>query len=130
MLKKIIKIGLLLVGVLYAPLVYADGMRCLSSRNVPYCEYTGKVDRTYINENNIILIYLKTPFSPSLAVNAGIAGVTQGSAVAYSLNINADFGKLLYSTVLTAQVTNRSISIQMQKTHGGYLRVENIWLRD
>ena len=92
-----------------------------------YCAYRGNVKGVYVNAANMILINFDTPINVS---DAGIAGftITNGGAAAFPVSDNPEFAKMFYSTALSAQATNRNISIQMHGVYGGYLKFDRIWL--
>ncbi|WP_105900741.1 hypothetical protein [Vibrio gangliei] len=92
-----------------------------------FCTYTGKIERVYVNDNNLILIYFESPLSSSEVSKSGL-NVTKYEAAAYKLTDNPDFAKLFYSTALTAQSTQKTISIQMYDVLSGYLKFDRIWL--
>ncbi len=108
--------------------LFAAAPKCqLSSSNTPYCSYTGKVQRIYINSGNIILIYFDTPVDINVPKEFGY-NVSKGAAAAYKVDDNPEFAKLFYSTALTAQASGRSIHIQMTDVLLGYLKFDRIWL--
>lgn len=92
-----------------------------------YCSYTGKVERIYINDGNLMLIYFDAPTSVTEASKAGL-NISNVSAAAYSVSTNSEFAKLFYSTALSAQATDRNVSIQMHEVQSGYLKFDRIWL--
>ncbi len=99
---------------------------CQDHPSGPYCSYTGKVASIYVNTSNTILVYFDAPVDVSLANSFGM-NITNSVAAAVS-NENPEFAKMFYSTALTAQASGRAISIQMRGNHGGYLKIDRIWL--
>ena len=92
-----------------------------------YCSYHGKVKQIYINSNSRILLYFETPIDVEMANSFGM-NISNGTAATYMVDDNPEFAKLFYSTALAAQATNRTVSIQMWGSSGGYLSFDRIWL--
>jgi len=92
-----------------------------------YCQYTGKVERIYINAGNLILIYFENAINISEAETVGLT-ISNGGAAAYKVSNNPDFAKMFYSTALAAQASGRSVTIQMHGVQSGYLAFDRIWL--
>lgn len=111
-----------------SPNAVAGAPTCQFSGASPYCQYSGKVTRVYINEWNTILLYFDTAMDLNQPTSVGYEGVTSANAAAYPLSDNPDFGKLLYASLLAAQARGATISVQMRNRHGGYLRIDRIWV--
>lgn len=111
-----------------SPNAVAGAPTCQFSGSSPYCQYTGKVTRVYINQWNTILLYFDTPMDLTQPANVGFEGITSANAAAYPLSDNPDFGKLLYASILSAQARGAKIIVQMRNRHGGYLRIDRIWV--
>ena len=94
-----------------------------------YCQYTGKVDRIYINSGNTILIYFDTAMDLEQTESVGFT-VTSRNAAAYPAGENQDFARMFYSTALAAQASGRNITIQMRGNLGSYLKFDRIWLAE
>lgn len=101
-----------------------------SSSGSWYCQYNGSVNRIYVNSGNMILLYFDTCYSQATLDASASNGLnfTQRCAASIPLSDNPDFAKLFYSTALSAQTSKRSVSIQMRGTHGGYVKMDRIWL--
>lgn len=106
----------------------ANAPSCSEHSSGPYCSYSGKVARAYVNTSNTILLYFDTPLDLSQPSNVGISGITSTVAAAFPLSDNPEFGKMLYSTMLTAQARGARIVVQMRGRHGGYLKIDRIWI--
>jgi hypothetical protein len=98
------------------------------SQGNPFCKYTGKVEKIYVNHENLILLYLDTAIPESELNKVGYTGVTHRNAVSCKFDDNPDFAKLFYSTALTAQATDRDITIHMHNNFRGFPKVFRIWL--
>lgn len=94
----------------------------------PYCQYYGTVRMVYVNSGNIILFEFDTPMDPSEPTSVGISGVNSYTTATYNLADNVEYGKLLYSSLLSAQARGATIRVQMRGTHNGYLVVDRIWV--
>lgn len=98
------------------------------SGDSPYCQYTGKVNRIYVNADNLILLYFDTPLPSGAAASAGYSVSNHSAAALFSIDDNSEFAKMLYSTALAAQASNRDVTVQMRGTTGGFLKLDRIWL--
>jgi len=121
------KLSLLAIFLLFSVSSFSQTPVCHST-NGGYCTYEGKVQKIYVNSNGIILVYFENNIDPAIATAAGLT-ITNGSAAAFNMNGNVEIGKLFYSTALTAQVTDRKISISMENVESGYLAFDRIWLK-
>ena len=111
---------------LFTSNVMASAPVCHASHG-GYCNYSGKVSKIYVNATNMMLIYFDTPINVSDTAIAGLT-ITNGGAASFPVSENPEFAKMFYSTALSAQATNRNVSIQMHGTYGGYLKFDRIWL--
>lgn len=118
-------ISLLLV--LFSFSAMADTPVCTELAAGNYCTYKGKVDRVYINESGLILIYFDTAISAESAAAVGFT-IGSGAAAGYVLQTNSEFGKLLYSTALAAKASGAEIGMQMRGTTNSYLKIDRIWI--
>ena len=106
-------VALILISIaLLSSKVSANTPVC-SSASGGYCQYSGKVNRIYINAGNIILIYFETALDIAEAEAVGI-NISNGGAAAFKVSNNPGFAQMFYSTALTAQASGRDISIQMR----------------
>jgi len=108
--------------------VFAAAPTC-SSTPTPYCQYTGKVQKIYINSSGGILLYFDTRLDKAVAESVGFTP-TNTSAAHYLVSTNPDFAKMFYSTALAAQASKRNVTIQMRGTSSGYLKFDRIWLAE
>ena len=130
MYRFIVMCFLLSGGYLFSSYSHAAAPTCqMTSTGSPYCQYTGKVSRIYINSSNLILVYYDTPLNLADAEAVGYSP-TSTTAMSYPLAENPDFGKLFYSTALAAKASGKSVTIQMRGTHWGYLKFDRIWLNE
>ncbi|MEP2103979.1 MAG: hypothetical protein ABJP02_17770 [Parasphingorhabdus sp.] len=118
----------MLVFAAWPSIVKAQTSSCAVSYNIPYCQYIGKLKHVYINEGRVMLFYLEQPMDIALPASVGYTGVSNGSAVTYNANVDPVFAEYFYSTALTALAGDKTISIQMRQTVGGYMKVDRIWL--
>ncbi len=119
-------LGLVLAILLSSNAALAAKPTC-SVASSGYCQYIGPVRQVYVNSGNLILLTFDVGIDPA---DAAIAGFTpsRGDAAAYPVDENPEFGKLLYSTMLTAQASKRQVTIQMRGTSSGYLKIDRIWM--
>lgn len=118
-------ISLVLLFCSFSTFAAAPSCYELSSGN--YCNYKGKVQRVYINDSGLILVYFDADASIEGAAAVGFS-ISQPSAGGYLLQTNADFAKLLYSTALAAKASGSEIGLQMRGTVSGYLKIDRIWM--
>ncbi|GAA0340473.1 hypothetical protein GCM10009092_01210 [Bowmanella denitrificans] len=116
----------LLALLLASTITNAEQPTC-SSDHGGYCEYKGLVQKIYVNDGNLILIYFDTPVPLEVPASIGL-NISKGQAAAFKIDNNPEFARLFYSTALSAQATSRPVSIQMIGTEGGYLKFDRIWL--
>ncbi|AKE51281.1 hypothetical protein [Kangiella geojedonensis] len=110
--------------------VFAEQPSCQYSSGVaPYCSYKGKVKRVYVNDRSQILLYFDTTLPVPEAEKVGYS-ITHGNAAIYKISNNADFAKMLYSTLLSANTQDRNVSIQMRGVTSGYMTIDRIWFGD
>jgi hypothetical protein len=120
----------LLSGLFFSPLANAGEPTCHTTSSKPYCRYNGSVEKIYVNESGLILLYFDTPLNVDDANAVGGWGVTQRSAAVYRITDNPDFAKMLYSTALAAQSSQRSVAFQMRRVISGYMAIDRIWLAE
>ncbi|MFA0813455.1 hypothetical protein [Microbulbifer epialgicus] len=123
---KYFSVLMAVVALLIANNLQAGTPTCHSGSDA-YCQYVGKVERVYVNNDNLILLYFDTPVPLSVPASIGLS-VGSGFAAAVDADENPEFAKMLYSTALTAQASGRSVTIQMRGIQNGYLKIDRIWL--
>lgn len=123
--KKIILILLLLLPIAG----HAASPVCHTYSGGNYCDYTGKVQKIYINSGNLILLYFEEPIDIADANSYGM-NITTGVAAAFLTTDNPTFAQMSYSTALTAQASGRTVTIQMRGSQNGYLKFDRIWLAE
>ncbi|MEP4656413.1 hypothetical protein, partial [Parasphingorhabdus sp.] len=69
----------------------AQTFTCAVSQGVPYCQYTGKVKHTYMNRDNLVLIYFEEYIDLSVVSAAGYSGVFGAYAGAFLHTENPAF---------------------------------------
>ncbi|MEO9599793.1 hypothetical protein [Parasphingorhabdus sp.] len=128
-MKTVLKflLGVLAFGAV-SSIANAQSFSCAVSSGTPYCSYTGKLSRVYINEGNMMLFYLEQAADIAVPASVGYTGVTKGTAVSYNAAVNPIFAEYFYSTALTALAADKTVGIQMRQTVGGYMKVDRIWL--
>lgn len=123
----IVQKNLLLFIIFFISMQAYSATTVCSSDHGGYCTYTGKVQRLYVNENNIILMYFEESIAPEEIAKTGVT-VSHGDAAGYNISFNPEFAKMFYSTALAAQISNREVSIQMSGSLSGYLQLNRIWI--
>ena len=110
--------------------VFSAAPHCVTtSSGVHLIQWEGTVDQLYINSGNTILIYFDTALPLAEAQECNFSPANR-SAATYKLSDNPEFGKLLYSTALAAQMSNKPIVLQMYSVSSGYMKLDRIWLKN
>ena len=122
--------AILLYALGSSSMVIAAEPTCHTHSGGPYCNYTGKVYRAYINMSKQILLYFDTHMDLNRPSSVGISGVTSAIAAIYPMTEDPDFGKALYASLLQAQARDATITIQMRGTSAGYLKIDRIWVNN
>ena len=121
-----IKTAIALIALLISSSCFADKPLCYESYG-GYCQYTGFVQKIYVNSGNLILMYFDTTMDEGEWDTAGIVASNRNAA-AIVINDNPDFAKLFYSTALSAQASKRKVTVQLRGAHSGYLKIDRVWL--
>lgn len=109
-------------------LAIAGEPTCHTHSNGPYCQYTGKVSQAYIKSSGWIVLYFDSPLPSGAPAAVGISGITNTWGALYLMSEGEDFGKMLYSSLLSAQARDADVKIQMRGEHNGYLKIDRIWV--
>lgn len=115
----------LCIFISFSAIAEAPSCHQLSGGN--YCSYKGIVQRVYMNDAGLILIYFDAPLPLEDAAAVGFT-ISQGAAGAFVLQTNPEFAKILYSTALSAKVSGTPINLQMRGTQNGYMKIDRIWM--
>ncbi len=100
----------ILIGILFCFLLslslYATEPEFIveSNSNHSFGRYYGTVKRTYVNKDNMILLYYDTHISDdtlNLAQQNHDTNLTRKDAAAFNIDENPQFAKFLYATLLT-----------------------------
>jgi hypothetical protein len=121
--RIVLTLALLMAGVAS----YAGAPTCAVSGTTNYCQYTGLVNQAYVNASNQVILYFDTFMT---AAQAATLSATEVHACSVDLGTtqSAQFGKMFYATLLTAQATRRSVTVMMVGAVFGYPRCDRIWL--
>ena len=120
--------SLAFVSLFFCSGLYAGPPQCATqSSGATYCSYYGKVERIYVNNGSLILLYFEQPFAQETLDQYGFSAISR-EATAFYIPDNPEFAQFFYSTALSAQATGRPINIQMRNTYGSYLKFDRIWL--
>lgn len=122
-----LSVGFLMFVLMGASLSLADTPTCHIHDDENYCSYTGYVNRAYVNSSGLFLLYFDSPLDLSVASSVGI-NATSTQAAAFPVSEGNQFGYMLYSTALSALSEKKRVTVQMRGTHGGYLKIDRIWI--
>lgn len=106
----------------------AQTFTCAVSNNIPYCTYTGKLDKVYFNIDKNMLFYFEQWVDVALPAAAGFTGISRGDAGAFDADLDPVFAEYFYTTALTAFAGEKTVTIQLRGNVGGYMRVDRIWV--
>ena len=106
----------------------ASAPGCYTYSGQGYCQYTGRASQVYVNSNGEIILYFDTPMAASAPASVGITGVSVLNAALYRLSDNPDYAKLLYASLLSAQVRGATIQVQLWGVIGGYMKLDRVWV--
>lgn len=106
----------------------AGAPACYPYNGQGYCQYTGKASRVYINSGGEILLYFDTAMPAGAPSSVGITGVTSFAATIFPMVQAPDYAKAMYATLLAAQARGATIEVQMWGTHGGYMKLDRVWI--
>ena len=124
---KITRFALCLVLLISSLASYAGSQTCAVAGTTNYCQYTGQVNHAYVNAYNQVILFFDTLLTTAQAATLGATEVTACS-VDISTTPGAQFGKMFYATLLTAQATRRPVTVMMVVSFAGYPRCDRIWL--
>jgi hypothetical protein len=129
--KTMLRIAILIILATAVDVAWAGEPVCrFTNSDRAFCQYTGKVSRAYVNDGGMILLYFDTALDPAFLSEVGFASTTSTAAAAFFRNSdNADFANALYSSMLTAQARDTTVTVQMYTVRGGYLVIDRIWVR-
>ena len=116
-----------LISLLACTSVFSATPTCSEHSGGNFCQYSGPVERIYVNSGNMILMYFDSAIDTSIPQSLGM-DINYGNATAINIQDNPDFANYFYSTALAAQASGRNVVIQMRGTRHGYLKVDRIWL--
>lgn len=128
-MSNVVRLLLIAVAFLLPSSAMAQTFSCHPHNGAPYCFYSGKLSRVYVNEGNLMLFYMEEAIDANLPSSVGISGVSQLTSVAYPASNNPVFAEYLYSTALTAYAGNKTVSMQFRRVYGGWLIVDRIWIQ-
>jgi hypothetical protein len=118
------------MGSLASGTASAGAPACYPYNGTGYCQYNGKATRIYINSGGEILLYFDTVMPAGAPSSAGISGVSNFSATIFPMAQSPDYAKAMYATLLAAQARGATIEVQMWGTHGGYMKLDRVWINE
>lgn len=124
---NITRLALSLLLLMASVASYAGAPTCAVSSATNYCQYTGLVNQAYVNASNQVILYFDTFMTPAQASTLGATEV-HACSVDLGTTQGAQFGKMFYATLLTAQAMRRSVTVMMVGAIFGYPRCDRIWL--
>jgi hypothetical protein len=128
-MKYIVAILMILICIIYfGPIEkYNTEAVCKESQtSTPYCKYTGKVDKFYINDQGLVLFYLKTSFNIVQAKSFGY-NVKSANIMAIQLAKNQTNNDL-YNALNYAFQSDVFLEIHSRGTTSGYMKIDRVWL--
>lgn len=130
LIKKVVLALLMLMPVLG----WAGEYTCLNNGH-SVCKYSGNVEKAYINEDDVVIIYFEAAVSSTEKDSAGYTcmGDARTHRSAGRLDITQDneiFGKQLYASALSAAIAGKEVIVMMTKNRclGSYPQIDRIWV--
>lgn len=114
-------------GMLASTEVFAGSLTCAPHSGGAYCQYDGKVSE--VNTYDVIHVYFDQSFDVSIPAQVGFS-VSSASVAVVPISENADFSRMFYASLLSAQARGASVRIQMQSMSGQYLKADRIWVTE
>ena len=110
-LTGVLSIVSLLALALIAPTSAAAGSLTCGSGGGPFCAWTGKIDRVYVNDSQVILMYYDVPVDVTALTNAGLtcASPSSSKSALFKISNAPTYAEYLYSTLLTAKSWSRNV---------------------
>lgn len=97
-----------------------------SSRDTSYCRYKGVIEEIYVNSDQLLLLKLKSDFGKE---SAKIIGYEVSSGRHMALDLTREENKAMFSLVLSAFESNRSVELHARGLTKSYLTIDRIWVR-
>jgi len=97
-----------------------------SESSTPYCKYIGKINKIYINEKGLALIFLDKAFDVNSAKSFGYEA-NSGRAMSIDLN-QGEFSKLTYETLLLAFDEESEVELHARSVFQGHMKIDRIWV--
>lgn len=97
-----------------------------SNSSTPYCKYVGPVNKLYINEQGLALIFLEQPFGVESAKSHGY-NAKSGAAMALDIKNNT-MDLEMYRLLVTAFDEEAQVEIHARSVKSGYMKIDRVWL--
>ena len=97
-----------------------------SESSTPYCKYTGKIEKVYLNSEGLALIYLGADFSKSGAKQFGYE-VSSSKIMAIDVTEN-ELNRLIYQSIVSAMAEDYSVEFHARGTLNGYIKLDRVWI--
>ena len=130
-MKYIIALAIILMITLVGYKTYqSTGAQAIckpSETSTPYCKYKGEIDKVYINNNGLVLVFLNKSFNIGEAKGFGY-DIKAGNIVAIDLNKENQFSRELFDMTMLAFQHESAVELHARQTTSGYLVVDRIWV--
>jgi hypothetical protein len=129
-MKRSLAAAAVITGLVFAATVSLAALDCDAGGGI--CTYTGTVEQSYArSDDHLILICFDQDYGTA-PITPLYPEVTKGNAAAFLLNGNPEFGKILHSSALTAQLTGKTVTMNLQGTVDGgsgvWLKIVEFWV--
>lgn len=123
-MKKLVS-SFALIAAVGADAAHAAAPTCAVYDGTPYCQYRGRVQSTYVNAGNLVILYFD-----AATTQMNIPGVGHLNACAIHMPGKVDFAKMFYASALMAQAAGKTITVQMRDNVYGYAGCDRIWVEN
>lgn len=120
---------LLTAHFLFIKQAHAASALCKSSKtSTSYCKYVGKIEKVYINNDGLVLIFLETEIPIDMAMKFNYK-ISSGKAIAFEITSdNSYLTSLIHNTAVEALSKKIEVEIHTRSTLKGYMKLDRIWL--
>ena len=127
--KGILLVSCLLIlalGMIYSYSLNQSIALCKPSEtSTPYCKYIGPVNKLYVNQEGLVLLFLNVSISTSDAAYYGY-NIRNGSA--FAVDLNSPHGHEMYELIRLAFTNGDNVEVHARATTHGYMLIDRVWI--
>ena len=96
-----------------------------SETSTPYCKYIGPVNKLYVNQEGLALLFLDASILPSDAAMFGYE-IRNGSA--FAVDLSSPHGHDMYDLIKLAFANGDIVEVHARATTHGYMLIDRVWI--